>query len=196
MNPELLAALTSSAVRLDYFLLVYAQSTPIRLFTGFSPFNYAGDDVDPSGGVYLGFGRLTEVPALTQLINGAAQRIEFVLSGVDADVMALADEEAPTLRDADAFVGVGIWNEDYELISGGVVWLWEGVSDAPRIALTTTEDEAVRKVILSVGSPSTSRRRPRFGYWTDLEHQADFPGDTFFQNVARYSANTTVRFPS
>lgn len=196
-NPAMQAALLSATVKFDVLFLVFSSPTPIRVWTGLSNYQLAADDTDTEGGLYLGLGWLQGIPAVSQLINGAAERVEFTLSGVDAAVVALADSEAPGLRNADAFMGLMLWDSlDQPL--GAPKWLWEGTSDSPRVASTPSDKDGspIRQVTLSLGTPMTRRRRPDLAYWTDIQHQVDRPGDTFFSQVPLYNSSTTVRWPA
>jgi hypothetical protein len=192
---NILPTLLASSVKLDFFL--YVGSAPaIRIWTAESSFQYPGDDVDP-GGSYAGLGWLQAIPDLTQLINGTAERIDLAISGVDAQAVAYADEESAILRNAPVAIGVGVWSPEDELIGGSLFWLWFGTCDAPRVSSQPGNDGSpVRQLTLSCGSLFTSRRRPRFGYWTDVDHQTQFPGDTFFSQVALYNSATTVVWPN
>jgi hypothetical protein len=195
LSAEAVAALVSGEVPFDLFLFV--DSNPaVRCWTGVSEFDYPGDDIDLAGGTYLGMGELVGLPELSQLINGQAERVEFTISGVSPEAVALADESASVLRSCEVSLGVGLWDRDMDLIDAALFWPWQGTSDAPRIVKSPGTDGApVRQLVLSVGTMMTSRRRARYAFWTDVAHQQDHPGDTFFKNVALYNAGTMIRWP-
>lgn len=196
-SPEMLAKITGGAVKLDVLLYVQSTPTPIRVWTGVGPLTIPADSVDTAGGTYLGIGRLVGFPALSQLINGVAERVEFTLSGVDPDALRLADQDAEGLRAAEAFCGLAIM-DDVGAIIDATFWVWNGESDTPKISRTGGDGRGpvTRQVSLSVGSPMTGRRRAGLSYFTGVDQRRRDPTDAFCDRVNLYPPNATVRWPS
>jgi len=180
-------------------LVFIDATTPIRTwFGGFGPKVVPADGVDAAGGTYQGLGWLVGMPALSQLINGVAERVDFTLSGVPAEVIALADADAASIRGAPVHVGLYMLGSDWQAYAP-VEWLWEGEADVAKISRTASIDEQgnqqiVRTVGLSVGTAFTGRRRPKATYWTHA-HQSEFsPGDLFCVRTPIYAQGKSLKW--
>ncbi len=195
-TPEALDILESSAVRFDMLMLVKSTGPSwIRLWTGVGNFEQPVDAVDTTGGTYLGLGILGGIPAMNQLINGIAERVEFTLSGVDELAINLADAEADTVRRADTYIGMQLFDEDYQRVDG-VYWLWNGKADTPKTASEMGQDGIeIRTMSLSVGSPFVTRRRPGLSYFNGIDQRAISPTDAFCDRAVLYTQETSIRWP-
>lgn len=182
------------AKRFAIFALIETSAGPARCWTGVGPFELAPDDVDKSGGIYLGIGLVGDIPALRQLIGGTAERIDFSLSGADDLTLSLADEEADTVIGAP--VNVGICFFDAKWRPSPIAWLWSGTADVPSVSEDATGPAISRSVRLSVGSAYTDRTRPFLTYWTDADHRRAHPDDSFCSRVSRYSHEQTIKWPA
>lgn len=191
------AQIQSGAVRLAILLYVAAVGTPVRAWSGPGDFTLTADNVDLTGGTYLGVGELVGVPTLQALINGAADRVEFTVSGVTPEIKRLADADAATVRSAPAAIGVLVLGANEQPISPAA-WLWEGEADRVRFGRTAGEMDGAptHSVTLSVGSWATGRRRPGFSNFTDADHRRRHPSDRFFDRVALYSQTATKTWPA
>lgn len=195
-DPEIIAAFKSGGVRLDIFLFVDATPTPLRVWTGLSSFTMAANGIDTTGGTYIGMGRLNSIPALNQLINGAAQRLEVSLSGVDAAVLDLADADAEGLRDAASAIGVVVFDEDYQPITT-CKWLWTGTCDTPKVSRSAggNGEAPVRTVSISLGTIFTGRKRPIASFYTGIDQRRRSSNDAFCDRSGHYTGNSTIPWP-
>jgi hypothetical protein len=195
LSPEAIEILEASAVRYDMLMLAKSEGTWIRLWTGAGDFVATADAVDTTGGRYLGLGILSGVPALNQLINGVAERLEFTMSGIDELTLNLADAEAATVRRADTYIGMQLFDDDYQRVDG-IYWLWHGKADTPKTASEMSEDGIeIRTMTLSVGSPFVIRRRPGLSYFNGIDQRAISPTDAICDRVTLYTQETTIRWP-
>lgn len=179
------------------FRLVLNTDEVIRLWAGFGNLDLPADTVETTNqAVYWGAGTLRGVPALQQLINGDADRVEFTLSGaaVSARVHELADSEAVQVRRARLNIGIVIFDET-EQIAVPVKWIWEGVADSLNPACDASSGEEVRTLTLSVGSLLSQRRRPTPNYYTDVSQQARSTGDRFCQFTTQYRQDQPKPWP-
>lgn len=167
---------------------------PIRLWAGVGERRLPLDAVenDP-GNLYSGAGELSGFPALNQLINGVAQRVDFTLSGtaVTAEAVSIADGEADTVEGVAVHVGIRRYGAD-DMGVGPTVWLWEGIADT--VTLTSTEAAAgqqLRSIGLGVGTVMTFRRRSRNVLWTGKDQRRRSADDAMCDRVNRYSAEST-----
>lgn len=194
LTADQLALLEEDAHRIGVFFRLKV-SPIVRLWLGIGHIA-PGDVSDPDGAIYQGAGQLTGVPDFDQLLNAMAQRLEFFLSGVSAQVMALADESSDQVRDADVDLGIGIMDAKWQIV-GPLVWLWRGYGDYLRFAQQAADgpDSITSRVVtLSAGSRLTERRRGRNSYLTDGDQKRRAPGDRFCERVTLYS-NFTKPWP-
>jgi hypothetical protein len=184
--------LAGGTVRLGAFLFVESDP-PLRLTTGFGDRRLAADAIDTTGGVYLGTGELIGMPAINQLLNGVAQRIELTLSGkyVTSEVVEGVELEAGSVRDAAAHLGFVAYDQDWAPLFD-VLWLIELTVDVVK----TMESATSGSVTLSASSEHMNRRRPRAAFYTGPDQRRLHADDAGCDRVVLYSANTTVRWPT
>jgi hypothetical protein len=193
------AQLAGGAVRAGVFVRVATAPTLIRVWGGVGEFAMAADLVeDADGALYLGFGELGGLPAINQLINGLAERVDFRLAGVaiTPEIARLASSEAAVIVDAEVNLGFLVLGPDLQPVSP-MAWVWNGVADN----LTVERQDAgsgqvIRSISLSVGTAMTGRRRPKPEYWTDSFQRERSPDDGFCGFVAAYNQGTTKVWPN
>lgn len=151
------------------------------------------DAIDTDGAVYRGFGELTDVPAVSQLLNGVADRYDFALTGVRGHAAQLAAIEADTVRGARVNLGLGFFDPDYQF--SGLIWLFEGEADYASIALAPGQTGEIWSIKLSVGSAMTGRRRKSQSVFSDPDQQRLHPGDRFCERAQRYSQGVAAEWP-
>lgn len=169
----------------------------IRLWLGFGYKAVGTNVLDPDGAVYRGFGEITSLPEFNQMINGAAERVAFTLSGVSGEVLQLAaGGDADQVKGRRVSVGIGILGAQFELL-GAVHWLANYRADFLSIEQPPTGQgsDVVRGVTLSCGTLLTSRRRPALSYFSNEDQQARFPGDTFCELTSRYATSFNKKWP-
>jgi hypothetical protein len=191
-----LAALAADTVSIGVFLRL--DTVPvIRLWLGFGDIAPGINVLDPSGATYHGFGELRDVPAFKQLLNGAAERVEFTLSGVSGDLLALASgDDADAVKGKAAVLGFALMNPRWALI-GPVHWSAFYVADYLSISQQPADalSPLIRTITLSCGSRFTGRRRPAFSYFSDQDQQARFPGDKFCSLTKNYAHGFNKTWP-
>lgn len=158
----------------------------IRLWLGIGDIRPGITIYDAVNRPYSGLGQLIDVPALTQLINGVADRVTFHVSGVSAEVSAMASTEANLVKNKAVAVGMCLFGQDWRQL-GLPIWLWRGTADFVTRQQQSTDDGIIRVVELSVGSLFTSRRRRGLSYLTDHDQQTRHPGDKFCERTALMS---------
>jgi hypothetical protein len=183
------------APRYSVFFLLHAASGPVRAWLGVGDYDLPADDTDLTGGRYLGIGLVGDVPALTQLVGGLAERVEFTLNGADPTMLDLVDANASEVRKAPLNVGVLFFDEQWQP-ADAIAWLWEGTADVPSVDRAVSATEIIRRATLSVGSAFTDRTRPQLGFFTDADQQRRSPGDTFCSRVSKYSVESTIVWPA
>jgi hypothetical protein len=176
-------------------LMYVATDVPVRAWTGVGPFEHPGDTVDIDGGTYIGLGEIQDIPALSQLVNGVASRIELSLSGVDDRIVALADADAAEIRSKTVTLGLQFFGSDWQPL-GDTLWIWDGEADVIRTDTTSNPDfSRTRTVTLSVGSITTGRRRPKLNSFTRAQQRRRSADDAFCDRTSLYSGDTELKWP-
>lgn len=192
-----LAALESERQQIGVFMNLATTPTPVRLWLGIGKIEPGVNTIDLTGAAYSGFGELIDVPSVQQLINGTAERVEFRLSGVSEEILALAASEASTVKTKRCSLGIGIMDSGWRLL-GAIHWMRHYRSDFLFVDETLVDapgNPVVRTVVLSVGSATTGRRRPGLSYLTDQDQQRLSPGDRFCERTNFYSRGTSKVWP-
>jgi len=195
---EQAAILEKGAVRPSIlFRMVLTDNAVVRLWAGFGDLTIDTDNIeDDASNIYYGAGELVDLPVFEALLNGDADRVEFVLSGaaVTSEVVNLSDAESELVRRARVNVGLVMFDEDWQ-IALPVKWIWEGLADSLSPASSGSSGERLNTLRLSVGSALTGRRRPSPAYYTDLSQQARSSGDTFCERVNLYRQEQPKPWP-
>jgi len=194
MLVEQAAAMSALGAPRYSVLVRFGLEEPVRAWAGIGDLEIPADDVETEGGTFQGVGILGNVPALRQLIGGAAERLEFSLTVPSGEIFALADDEAASVRAAPVDVGVIFFDEDWQ--QSAVAWLWNGTADVPSVSRTANGLSVTRTVRISAGSAFTDRTRPQHTYFTNADQKRRSPTDDFCKRVDLYSVNSTVKFPN
>lgn len=197
LNDEEIAVLESDAQNVGLFFRL--DTDPIvRLWFGFGDIEPGINVLDTSGATYHGFGEITELPAMKQLLNGAAERVEFTVTGVSGDILTIASGgDAQQVKGKRASVGFGVMGTDWQLL-GSVKWIRTYQADFLGIQQSVTDDPAqpiVRTITLSCGSLLTARRRPSLSYFSNQDQQARYPGDLFCERTPIYANQFNKEWP-
>lgn len=177
----------------ELYLVRIASAPVARFHSGFGDLSIPVDIVeDDADAVYLGAGELVEVPDFQQLINGTAERLEFVLSGVSAEVLRLALEDAPSVAGARVDLGRLDLDADWQPIAPVE---WEQVFEARSLAVSSAAGEnRTRTIKLTIVSGETTRSRAPAAYFTDADQKVKAPTDRIFEFVSLITTGTSRRF--
>lgn len=166
----------------------------VRLWAGVGNFVMPQDTVetelDAALRVYRGAGELLDIPALQQMINGLAERLTFGISGVSAEAMRLAEEEAAEVRGARVNIGLGFLDRETLQLVPPVTWLWEGEADT----VPVSKQDGTRTIGISVGTINTDRKRPTLDTYTPVIQRRRSPTDAFCDFVPLYNAGSTKKW--
>lgn len=164
------------------------------LWAGYGLLPLPADAVIPAGGeMALGGGELLSIPDFQQLIGGTAQRLEFSLSGVSAETVRLALEDAPSVKGARVDVGTAHFRDDWSLENVE----WENVFTAKSLKISRPQEQngqISRTISLTIVQGDTRRSRIINSFFTDADQRRKYPTDAVFSHVAGISAGTTRRF--
>jgi len=166
------------------------KDTPRRWWMGLG-------DLAAGGHIWQGTGSMIQIDGLEQALGTAAPKTTFTLSGVDATVVSLARQASARVKDRPCQVYI----QFFEIAPGGnqMPWapldapyaVWSGIMDQMSYA---AEGPSQRRVTLTAESIWTGRRRPAYGFWTDRDQNARFPGDRGLEQVVNL-VQKTIRWP-
>lgn len=176
----------------EVYLFLLECEPPARVWSGNGDLFIGPCPFDPVGGTYQGAG-LAELPAVQQLINGVAERIELAIGGLTSDGLRLAHEDRESVHRARCKIGSQALDDKFQQI-GTVKQEWKGTADTITISSEQSESGRVRTVKLSIGSDDTGRSRPKFAFFTDADQKRRSPDDDIFNQVAKITNGITRRF--
>ena len=176
----------------ESWLLRIGTPDPARIWGGVGNLVIPADIVEASDATYLGAGELLSVPDFQQLINGVAERVEFIVSGVSDETVRLALEEAPDVRNAQIHAGRVDFGEDWQIV--GVEW--EAVWRADFLVVDSESAGGIRQrtIKLSAGTDDTGRSYAPASYFTDSDQRLRSETDAFCDHVAGITQGTARVF--
>lgn len=170
------------------------ETDPVaRLWSGVGDLDIPADIVETATARYLGAGELLNAPDFEQGINYTAERIELQLSGASARMVALALEDAATIRNARVHFITMRFDDDWQLVEVE----YEAVFRADKITVGSQDGEngsRSRTITLSIGTEDTNRNRAPLAYFTDQDQRQRSPTDSIFTNVAGITLGTQRKF--
>lgn len=197
-NDAELSALEGDTVNIGIFFRL-ETSPVVRIWLGFGAIDPGVNVYDLTGGEYLGFGEIKDVPSFKQLINGKAERVEFTISGVSGDILAIASGgDSEQVKGKRVSIGFALMDGAWALL-GAVKWCANYTADYLAIQQAVSDDatsSVVRTVTLSCGTLMTGRRRPAYSYFTNQDQQARHPGDRFCERTPVYATAFSKAWPT
>lgn len=171
--PETIASYLQGR-RIRFAILVEFQflSETVRVWSGF------GQLITQDLRVWSGLGELGSVEGLSQPIGIVAPQATFRASGVSQEILSKAIQADPSEHfQRPVTVLLQFFTEEWQTLDlPYAVSQWS--MDRPSVERTRGEDgEWVRSVTIPAESVFYGRARPAYGYWSDRDQQARFPGD-------------------
>lgn len=166
---------------------------PAILWSGVGNLLLPPDAVIPEPEIALGGGELVSFPDFQQLVNGTAERLEAVVSGVSDETLRLALEDAPSVRGARVDVGTASFDAAWQLVEIE----WENVFEARSLSISrpvAQGGQVTRSITLTIVSGDTTRSRAPNAFFTDADQRRKYPTDAIFSHVAGINAGTSRRF--
>lgn len=192
-----LAILESGTQRMGVFFRL-ATTPVLRVWLGVSKINPGINALDTTGEEYLGLGTLLDVPRFQQLLNGTAERVDVMMSGVSDQVLQIAQASPSSVKNKACAFGIALMNDSWQIVEQ-VRWIRRFVADytsVRRKAATGPGESAVQAVALSVRSQTSNIRRPGLAYFSDQDQRARSPTDLFCERVHLYSQGTVRKWPT
>ena len=197
-NDAELAEMKSGGQNIAAFWRLDVEPDPVLLWLGFGNIVVDHNVFDPDGAEYQGFGDIGNLPAFNQMMNGAAQRVDFTLSGVSGEIGQIAlNHDGDKIKGKRVAAGFGIFGPDWNLL-GIPHWLATFRADVLKVDQPPVTDDSTPMctVALSCGSLLTSRRRPQFSYFSSRDQKSRFPGDLACDLVGKYSTGFQKKWPT
>ncbi|TIP70588.1 MAG: hypothetical protein E5X53_26355 [Mesorhizobium sp.] len=168
----------------------------LHIWAGVNDIPAGFDSIDPDGTVYLGGGRLLNIPTLEVLVNGQSSSVEFGISGIDPATAQKVVDTMPDVRGKDLKIGFTTLDEYYQPMSS-IVALWTGTASHPTESsppVTGGEDKKTT-LSLAVVSGTNTRSRASQVLWTPAHQKALYPTDEFCSGVARLGRGVAPAWP-
>lgn len=190
------AALAAASGGVRPVMLLRIAGNPIaRAWSGVGNLQIPVDVVETDAdALYRGVGALLDWPQMEVLLNGEAGRLTFGMSGVDAVVQALFEDDLTDLEGAAVNVGVAFLDEDWQLVAPPL-WIIEGEVEDGVTDQSRSGDTMVRGIELNVIYGSKDRRRPLLANWSPQDQELRSPGDKFCERTPLYNEGVTVSWP-
>lgn len=182
-----ITALAAGAPRLGIFIRLDVDPV-LRCWLGIGAIKPGINALDATNEIYSGFGQVLDVPVMSQMINGAADRAELSLSGVDDRILELANS-ADAVKNVACDIGFALMGPDWALLAA-IHWTRRYYADYLAMSVSPAGDpegQSMKTARLSIRSQMTGRRRAGLAYFTSQDQQARSPGDRFCERTAQYS---------
>lgn len=132
-----------------------------------------------NGHDWLGFGEMGSVSGLEQSRNMGAPQTTFRLSGVDDNLIAIAVNSASEVTGNPCTVYLQFLSAALTPLDAPVA-LWAGTMDTLSFQAGTKE----QTITLSAETLFVDRTRAPYGFYSDTDQRARWPGDRGFEFVA------------
>lgn len=166
----------------------------VRLWVGNGDIRIAANDLDPSPEIYKGLGFVKSLPEIDRLINGEARRVTVAISGLDASVVSVIDDDMIGVEGVKARIGQMRYDRRWRP-TGAIRWVWDGTVDECSLRIEQKEGGHECTFSISMASALVDRNRPALRFWTPKDQAAISPTDKGFNNVPSYNAGTTRLYP-
>ena len=171
-------ALAATTVRVA--TLVEFHFDPVyRLWNGSQTRDFAGHE-------WLGAGLLGSIDGLSEARSGESQQVRFTLSGTSAEINQIAMRRSLEQAGKLAIVSFQLLDKDWQAV-GNPVQVWSGITQPMQASRTSAPEGQgpTRSITLAAENAFYARDRSPMGFYTDVDQQARYPGDRFFQFQAR-----------
>jgi len=158
-----------------------------------------GDLVTNDGSTWQGVGDLISVEGLDEDRGTVAGPMTFTLSGVDAEIVALARNASDQVQGR----RVTVYLQFFDITpndAGVEPWAPLDMPDAVKVGRMeqmryVAEGPTLRQVVVTAEGFWAGRNRPPFALYTDRDQNARFPGDRGLEQVGDL-VSKTIRWPA
>lgn len=188
------------AMRGSHTLGIFMQigcDPALHIWMGVNDIPAGFDSITPGGTVFLGGGRLIEVPTLEVLMNGQADSVEFGISGIDPVAAQRVIDQLPDIRGCDVHIGIVTLDQYYQPM-GPIVPLWIGSASHVTDSMPPVGGTADRSITLALAvlTGNGTRSRPSLSMWSAPHQKAFYPTDLFCDGTARLARGVAPAWPN
>ncbi len=168
----------TDAMRASHMLGIFLRidtDPALHVWFGVNDIPAGFDSIDPDGTVYMGGGRLIDVPSLEVLMNGTADAVEFTMSGVDPATGTSVLDSIPPVRGAAVQLGITTLDQYYQPMSP-IIPIWTGTAShtAEASSAVPGDKSPTLTLALAVVAGDRTRSRPARALWS-AAHQKGMP---------------------
>jgi hypothetical protein len=168
------------------FVMTFPDGQVTRLWTGLG--NLTASD----GNVYQGAGRLVSAENIDASIGTEVPNTTFKMSGVDANIAEMAQNEIANVTNALIQVYVqtfydGEYGPEWMPVPDPLVGIGAWIGDQLSFV---KQGPQLYEITLSAVSYFASRSRPQGRFYSDTDQQSIYPGDTAGRFVATLVSKT------
>ncbi|TIP07812.1 hypothetical protein [Mesorhizobium sp.] len=169
----------------------------LHIWVGINDIPAGFDSIDPDGTVYLGGGRLLNIPTLEVLVNGQSSSAEFGLSGIDPDTALKVIDNLPDVRGKDVKIGFTTLDKHYQPVTS-IIALWTGTASHPTESspLVPGTESPTTTISLAVVSGTNTRSRASQVLWSGPHQKALYPTDKGCDGTARLARGVAPAWPN
>lgn len=172
------AQLAGQKVQMDVLVEFDFLSSTQRLWNGF------GDLVTSDSKTWSGIAGLGKVSGLQQSFDGQANPLNLTVSGLDANFAATIQADKAEYYYRTVTVYMQFFNEDWSVLDAPYAINLSRIVTMKASMVQGNDNSHTHVINMTAESPFVSRRRPPFGFLTDADQQARFPGDLGCARVA------------
>lgn len=169
----------------------------LHIWMGINDIPAGFDSIDEDGTIYLGGGRLLNVPTLEVLVNGQSDSVEFGIAGIDPATAQKVLDEMPPVRGKDIRIGITTLDDHYQPTASPVA-IWGGtashVTETSEVVKET--ENATTAVSLASVSGNNTRSRASSSLWSAVHQKALHPTDRFCDGTARLARGVAPVWPN
>lgn len=146
---------------------------PLHIWMGVGDIPAGFDGVDPDGTVYLGGGRLLNIPSLEVLCNGQSGSAVFGISGIDPATALEVLDAMPPVRNKEVVIGLTTL-DDYYQPNSSIIPVWIGRASHPKesSAPVAAGENPATTLALAVVTGDDTRSRPSSSLWSPAHQTA------------------------
>lgn len=169
----------------------------LHIWVGVNDIPAGFDSIDDDDTVYLGGGRLLNIPTLEVLVNGQSSSAEFGISGIDPATALTVIDNLPDVRGKDLKIGFTTLDEHFQPMSK-IVALWTGTASHPTESSPPVSgtDSPTTTVSLAVVSGTNTRSRASQVLWSGPHQKALHPTDKGCDGTARLARGVAPAWPN
>lgn len=144
----------------------------------------ANTTLEWNGYPWVGLGKVAAIQSVRESTELAINSLQMTISGVPVEIIALV--EAEPIQGRTCTVWVGVYTENYYL-SGSPFLEYRGRIDVPANREHEINEQGIIRcdLTITVENELAYGLRPKTQRRTDADHQALYPGDTFFSRMGK-----------